>query len=77
MILDHFPKPGNDRAVRGVGLDLGRIHQQLLAPDQSGLITQLNHVLEEAAEDRQSQSLPNTGQTRVIGQRLIVPAGTA
>lgn len=64
-----------DRVEGGVGLDLGGVEVQLLAPDQPGLAALLDDRLEEAAEDRQAVALPDPGQARVIGQLFIQVAG--
>jgi hypothetical protein len=64
-----------DRVQGGVGLDLGGVEVQLLAPDQPGLAALLRDRLEEAAEYGQAIALPNPGQARVIGERLIQGAG--
>jgi diguanylate cyclase (GGDEF)-like protein/PAS domain S-box-containing protein len=45
--------------------------QQFLAPNQSCLVAEINHALKEAAEERQTQPLPDAGQTRVVGKRLV------
>ena len=47
---------------RGVGLYLGGIEEELLAPDQPCLITPVNNVLKEATEDGQPQALSDPGQ---------------
>jgi hypothetical protein len=41
------------------------------APDQTGVLAQVGDLLEEALEDVDPESPPNTGQARVIGQRLV------
>ena len=61
---------GAERIQGGVGLDLGRVKVQLLAPDQPGRDALLDDRLEEAAEDVQPIALPDAAQTGVVGQRL-------
>jgi hypothetical protein len=64
-----------DRVQGGVGLDLGGVEVQLLAPDQPGLLALLDDRLEEATEGSQAVALPNPGQARVVRQRLGEVAG--
>ena len=61
----------DERIEVGVGLDLGAIEVELAAPDQPGLLTQIDDLLEEALEDFNAESLPDAGQAGVVGQRLV------
>jgi hypothetical protein len=54
------------RIEGGVGVDLGGVEVQLLAPDQPGLAALLDNRLEEAAEDGQAVALPDLCQARVV-----------
>jgi hypothetical protein len=54
----------------GVGVDLGGVEVQLLAPDQPGLAALLDDRLEETAKRGQPVPLPDPGEAGVIGQRL-------
>ena len=59
------------RIERGIGLDLGRVEVEFLAPDQTGGEALLDDRLEEAVEDLQAVALPDAGQAGVVGQRLV------
>ena len=41
------------------------------APDQTGVLAQVHHLVEEALEDVDPESLPNTDEAPVIKQRLV------
>ena len=53
----------------GVGFDLGGVEVELPAPDEPGLLAQIDDLLEEALEDVDPQPLPDAGQAGVVGQR--------
>ena len=61
---------GPERVCSGVRLDLSGVYVELLTPDQSHLLTQIDDPFEEATEDRQPIPLPDAGQTGVVGQRF-------
>ena len=61
----------DERVEGGVGLDLGGVEEQLPAPDQAGLLAQVDDLLEEALEDVEPEPLPDAGQAGVVGQRLV------
>jgi len=46
----------------GVGLHFGGVEEELLPPHQPCLVTPVDDVLEEAAEDGQPQALSNSGE---------------
>ena len=51
----------------GVGLDLGGVEEELLAPHQTGLDTIFDDPLEEAAEDGKTEALTDAGERGVVG----------
>jgi hypothetical protein len=73
----------SDGIQGGIGIDLGGIEVQLLAPDQPGFDAQLYDPLEELAEHREAETLADAGETGVIGQSLeeivahVPPCGEA
>jgi hypothetical protein len=64
-------EPGDVALHGGVGLDLGSVEEQLLAPHQPGLYTLLHNPLEEAAEGGETVSLADAGEGGVVGQRFV------
>jgi hypothetical protein len=52
----------------GVGLDLGRVEEELLAPYQTNLDTFFDDPLEEVTEDEQTVALADAGEAGVVGQ---------
>ena len=56
---------------RGVRPHLRGVEDQLLAPDQAGLLAQLDHALEETPEEVAAQAIPDAGEAGVVGQRLV------
>jgi hypothetical protein len=64
-------EPGHQAIQVGIGPDLGRVEEQLLAPDQTGRLAQLDDLLEETLEDLDAETSPDPGQAGVIGQRLV------
>lgn len=69
MAIDHEARLQG--VQRGVGLNLGGVEVELLAPDQARLLTKLDYMLEEPAEDRQAEALTDAGQAGVVRERLI------
>ena len=63
-------EPRDAAAHGGVGLYLGRVEKQLLAPHQSGLDALFDDPLEEATEDLQPVALADAGEARMVGQGL-------
>ena len=60
-----------ERGDGGVGLDLGRVEEELPAPDQAGLEAHVDDLLEEVLEDLHAQPLPDAGQAGVVRQILV------
>ena len=60
---------------RRIGLDLGGVKVELLAPDQAGGDALRGDRREEAAEDVEPVALPDAGEAGMVGQRLgqVVP----
>jgi hypothetical protein len=55
----------------GVSFDLRGIEVQLSAPDEAGLLAQVDDLLEEALEDVDAEALPDAGQAGVVGEGLV------
>jgi hypothetical protein len=66
MHLRFVRKAGDQGVERGVGLHLGGIDVELLAPDQASFLTQIDHLLEKALEEVNAKALPNPGQARMV-----------
>ena len=58
------------RVDRRVGRDVGRVDEQLLAPDQPRRDALLGDRREEALDDHHPVAFPETGQAGMLGQRL-------
>src|SRR5215211_1982008 len=73
----------SDRIQGGIGVHLGGIEVQLLAPDQTCLDTQLYDPLEELAEHLQAEAIADASEAGVIGQSFqeivahVPPCGEA
>jgi hypothetical protein len=52
-------------------LYLGRVEEELLAPQQPGLGALFDGPLEEAPKDLQAETLPDAGERGVVGQPLV------
>ncbi len=81
LLTGFHGKACREGVERGIGLDLGRIEVEFLAPDEPSLLALLDHRLEEAPQHLQAVAGTDTRQTRMVGQRLIemvaeVPAHT-
>jgi hypothetical protein len=59
---------GDQRRDADVGLNLRRIEVELPAPDQAGVLTEVDDLLEEALEEVDAQPLPDAGQAGVVRQ---------
>ena len=44
---------------------------KLLAPNKADFLAEIDHMLEEAAKDVETEALPDAGETRGIRQRLV------
>ena len=55
----------------GVGLDLGGVEEELLAPDEAGLLAQVDDLSEEAREELDAEPLADAGEAGVVGQGLV------
>ena len=62
---------GHKRIQIGVSSDFGGIDVELPPPDQAGLLTEVDDLLEEALEEVDTKPLSDAGQAGVIRQRLI------
>jgi hypothetical protein len=81
LLTGFHGKTCREGVERGIGLDLGRIEGEFLAPDEPSLLALLDHRLEEAPQHLQAVAGTDTRQTRMVGHRLIemvaeVPAHT-
>src|SRR5260370_28630345 len=63
-------KARSQRIEVGIGVDLGAIDIEFLAPDQLLLLALFYDCVEEAAEHLYSIALTDAGQARMIGQGL-------
>ena len=70
QVLLHV-EPRSDRVQGGVGVHLGGIEVQLLAPDQARLDAHLYDPLEELSEHRKAEAIPDAGEAGVVGQWLV------
>jgi hypothetical protein len=67
-----FDEPSGRQGVHGrVRLDLGRVDEQLLAPDEPGLKAHLDDPLEEAAEYPEAVAFPYLGEAGVIREAFV------
>jgi hypothetical protein len=71
MVVDNLLEARHHRIEGSIGPDLGGIEDQLLAPDEAGVLAQLDDLIKEAAEDREAQPLPDPGQRRVVWEGLV------
>ncbi len=62
---------GRDRLQGGVGLDLGGVEVELLAPHQPSLGAPLHDRLEESPEDLEPVAVSDPGEAGVVGQELV------
>jgi len=75
--LKEIPKVLIDSEARlhgvegGVGLDLGGVDVQLLAPHEARVDALLNDGIEEPAKDLEPVALPDACERRMVGQGLI------
>lgn len=63
--------PGGEAVHVGVGPDLGRVEEQLLAAHQPRVRAPPDHLLEEPPEDRETETVARARQVGVVGQRLV------
>ena len=55
MVVNDLFQARHNRVKGGIGSNFGRINDQFFAPDQVCILTEVNHVLEEPAEDIESR----------------------
>jgi hypothetical protein len=55
----------------GVGPHPGGVEEELVAPDELGLLAEVDDPLEEAFEDRETESSADAGQAGVVGEVFI------
>lgn len=70
-MLDLVLGPGDHLANICIGLHFRPIEKYFLAPDQPGLRTERDDLLEELVEDFQPITFSDLGQTTVIGNCLL------
>ena len=61
----------HQRVGVGIGPHPGRVEVELPAPDQAGLLTEIDDLLEEALEDVDAEPLPDAGQAGVVREVLV------
>src|SRR5581483_6942812 len=64
-------KASDERIQSGIGIHLGGIDVEFLAPHEFGLLALFHNRFEEAAKNVQSITGANTAQARMIGERLV------
>jgi hypothetical protein len=70
-----YGKTRLDRIQGGIGMHLGGIHKQFLAPDQSCLLTLVDNGLKEALEHLDAIALTNTRETGTKSSTETVTSG--
>jgi hypothetical protein len=71
VVVHDFPQSGHEGIHGSIAGDTGRIGQQLLAPDKARVLAEVDHMLEEAAKDIETEALPDASEPGGIGQRLV------
>jgi hypothetical protein len=71
MVVHDVAEPRHQGIRRGVAGDPGGVGEDLLPPDEARLLAQVDHVLEEAAEDGEPEPLADAGEAGGVRQRLI------
>ena len=71
VVVHDLPESGHEGLHGSVAGDAGRIGQNLLAPDKTRVLAEVDHMLEEAAKDLETEALPDAGEAGGIGQRLV------
>jgi hypothetical protein len=72
QVVVHDLASSRHEGIRGgVAGDTGCVGQDLLPPNETSVPAQIDHVLEEATEDRDSEALADAREAGGIGQRLV------
>jgi len=71
VVVHDFAEPGHEGIHGSVAGDTGRVGQELLAPDEARALAEVDHALEEAAEDGETEALAEAGETGGVRQRLV------
>jgi hypothetical protein len=71
MAIHDVAEPGHEGIRGGVAGDPGGVGEDLLPPDEARLLAQVDHALEEAAEDGEPEALADPGEAGGVRQRLV------
>jgi hypothetical protein len=71
VTVHDFLQAGDEGGKAGIGVHFGGVHQELLSPDEIGLLAQLHHPREEAAEQVQAEALADAGQAGMVRKSLV------
>jgi hypothetical protein len=71
MAIHDVAEPGHQGIRGGVAGDPGRVGEDLLPPNQPCLLAEVDHALEEAAEDGEPEALADAGEAGGVRQRLV------
>jgi hypothetical protein len=71
VVVHDFPESGHQGIHSSIAGDASRIGQKLLAPHQARCLAEVDHRLEAAAKDVETEALPDAGEPGGIGQRLV------
>jgi hypothetical protein len=67
MVIDDFPQPRHEGSRRSIAGDTSRVSDELLSPDETRLLAEIDDVRKEAAEDGDSESLADAREAGGIG----------
>lgn len=71
VVVHDVPESGYRGIHRRVAGNAGRIGQNLLAPDKPRVLAEVDHLLEEATKDVETEALPDAAEAGGIGKRLV------
>ena len=70
-VVHDVAEPGHEGTHGSVAGDAGRVGQELLAPDEARALAEVDHALEGAAEDGETEALAEAGEPGGVRQRLV------
>lgn len=71
MAIDNVAESWHESIDGGVARDPSRVGEDLLPPNEASVLAQVDHALEDAAEDRDPKALPDSCEARGVGQCLV------